>query len=52
MYGVLSSVPVFLFWIYINWVIVLGGAVLISMLDGRHEVNLSDGKQAQHSRHL
>jgi len=45
MYGVLSSVPVFLFWIYINWVIVLGGAVLISMLDGRHEVNLSDGNK-------
>lgn len=32
-YGVLRSLPAFLFWIYINWVIVLGGIVLVSILE-------------------
>jgi len=32
-YGVLKSLPAFLFWIYINWVIVLGGIVLVSLME-------------------
>ncbi len=38
-YGVISALPIFLMWIYINWVIVLGGIVLISVINssGREE---------------
>lgn len=32
-YGVVSSFPIFLFWIYANWIIVLSGTVLLSMLN-------------------
>jgi membrane protein len=32
-YGVLMSLPAFLFWIYVNWVIVLSGIVLVSILE-------------------
>lgn len=34
-YGVLAALPVFLLWIYLNWVVILGGIVLVSVLDGR-----------------
>lgn len=32
-YGVIAALPVFLMWLYINWVIILGGIVLISVLE-------------------
>lgn len=32
-YGVLAALPVFLMWIYLNWVIILGGIVLVSVID-------------------
>jgi membrane protein len=32
-YGVLKSLPVFLFWIYVNWVVILGGMVLVAILE-------------------
>lgn len=32
-YGVFSALPIFLLWIYINWIIVLGGVVLVSVID-------------------
>lgn len=32
-YGVLKSLPIFLLWIYLNWVIVLGGMVLVTVLE-------------------
>ncbi len=32
-YGVLKSLPAFLFWIYINWVIILAGIVLVAILE-------------------
>ncbi|MCB5263670.1 MAG: YihY family inner membrane protein [Candidatus Cloacimonadaceae bacterium] len=32
-YGVLAALPIFLFWIYINWMIILGGIVLVSVID-------------------
>jgi len=34
-YGVLAALPIFLFWIYINWLIILGGIVLVSIIDNR-----------------
>lgn len=36
-FGVVSFIPIFLFWIYANWVIILGGVVLVAILDGREE---------------
>lgn len=32
-YGVIAALPIFLFWIYINWAIILGGIVLVSVID-------------------
>lgn len=32
-YGVLRSLPAFLFWVYVNWIIVLGGIILVSILE-------------------
>jgi membrane protein len=32
-YGVLKSIPIFLLWIYVNWIIILGGIVLVSILE-------------------
>lgn len=32
-YGVLAALPIFLMWIYINWIIILGGIVLVSVID-------------------
>ncbi len=34
-YGVLAAVPIFLLWIYVNWLIILGGIVLVSVIDVR-----------------
>jgi membrane protein len=34
-YGVLAALPIFLMWIYINWVIILGGIVLVSVIDSK-----------------
>ncbi|HNQ44166.1 MAG TPA: YihY family inner membrane protein [Candidatus Cloacimonadota bacterium] len=34
-YGVIAALPIFLFWIYVNWVIILGGIVLISVIDSQ-----------------
>ncbi len=36
LYGVLASFPIFLFWIYLNWIIVLGGVIIISILEKRY----------------
>ncbi|MFO7660124.1 MAG: YihY/virulence factor BrkB family protein [Candidatus Cloacimonadaceae bacterium] len=33
MYGVVKSLPIFLFWIYLNWVIILSGMVLVAILE-------------------
>lgn len=39
-YGVIASLPIFLFWIYINWIIILSGIVLVSVIDshGNEEI--------------
>lgn len=34
-YGVIAALPIFLTWIYVNWVIILGGIVLVSVLENR-----------------
>lgn len=36
-YGVLKSLPIFLFWIYFNWVIILGGMVLVTILEHKEK---------------
>ncbi|MDY6915988.1 MAG: YhjD/YihY/BrkB family envelope integrity protein [Candidatus Cloacimonadota bacterium] len=35
-FGVLSFVPIFLFWIYTNWIIILSGVVIVSILENRY----------------
>jgi membrane protein len=37
-YGVMSALPIFLMWVYFNWVIIMGGIVLVSVLDKKGEV--------------
>lgn len=46
-FGVLASVPIFLFWIYANWIIILGGVIIVSILEKRHIKNLTDRKDKQ-----
>ncbi len=44
-FGVLATVPVFLFWIFANWIIILSGLIIVSILENRHiktEVQKSD----------
>ena len=36
-YGVLKSLPIFLFWIYLNWVIILAGMVLVTVLEHKEK---------------
>lgn len=33
-YGAFATIPIFLVWLYVSWVVVLGGAVLTAMLPG------------------
>ncbi|MDD4309879.1 MAG: YihY/virulence factor BrkB family protein [Candidatus Cloacimonetes bacterium] len=46
-YGVMAALPIFLMWIYINWVIILGGVVLVSIIDnmGKKEIAGTTPKQ-------
>ena len=36
LWGVLASLPIFLFWIYSTWVIMLSGITIVSILENRH----------------
>ncbi|MDP8200631.1 MAG: YhjD/YihY/BrkB family envelope integrity protein [Candidatus Tenebribacter burtonii] len=36
-FGVLGAIPIFLIWIYTNWIIMLSGVIIVSILEGRHE---------------
>lgn len=45
-YGVLKSLPAFLLWIYINWIIVLAGIVLVSVLE--HKDLAVENKKNKH----
>ncbi len=46
-FGVLASVPIFLFWIYANWIIILSGVIIVSILEKRHIKNLAERKDKQ-----
>jgi membrane protein len=35
-FGVLAFVPIFLFWIYTNWIVILSGVIIVSILEKRH----------------
>ncbi len=35
-YGVLASIPIFMLWIYINWIIILSGVIVVSILEKRY----------------
>ena len=41
-WGVLASIPIFLFWIYSTWVIMLSGITIVSILENRHIPNISE----------
>jgi len=44
-YGVLKSLPIFLFWIYLNWVIILAGMVLVTVLEQKEKaLDITDKK--------
>jgi YihY family inner membrane protein len=36
-FGMLSFIPIYLFWIYANWIIILSGVILVAILDNRIE---------------
>jgi len=35
-YGVMSSIPIFLMWVYFNWTIVLSGIIILAIIENRH----------------
>jgi membrane protein len=37
LYGIISSFPIFLFWIYLNWIFVLSGVIIIAILNDFHK---------------
>lgn len=47
-YGVLAALPIFLFWIYVNWIIILSGVVLVSILDERIRRELTQKENEQY----
>ena len=42
-FGYFASIPIFFFWIYANWIIMLCGVIIVSILEGKH--NLGEIKQ-------
>lgn len=47
-YGVLAALPIFLFWIYVNWIIILSGVVLVSLLDEQIRRDLGQKENEQY----
>jgi membrane protein len=37
-FGVLASIPILLFWIYANWIIIFSGVIFVSILENRHHI--------------
>ncbi len=37
LYGIISSFPIFLFWIYLNWIFILSGVIIIALLNDFHK---------------
>lgn len=46
-YGVMAVLPIFLMWIYLNWVIILAGVVLVSMIESKGNLSLLDREPQQ-----
>jgi len=44
-FGYFASIPIFLFWIYANWIIILCGVIIVSILEGRHLLNDDSEKE-------
>jgi len=46
-FGVLASIPVFLFWIYANWIIILSGVIIVAILENRYlkPSNIEEARQ-------
>ncbi|MEF3695458.1 MAG: YihY family inner membrane protein [Candidatus Cloacimonadota bacterium] len=40
-YGYLSILPITLLWIYLNWVVIIGGIVLVSVLDQGNKLSVA-----------
>ena len=40
MYGVLAALPIFLMWIYVNWVIILSGIIMVSAIENKDDLTL------------
>jgi uncharacterized BrkB/YihY/UPF0761 family membrane protein len=40
-YGLLSVLPITLLWIYVNWVVIIGGIVLVSVLDQGNKLSVA-----------
>lgn len=43
-YGTLSALPIFLLWIYVNWLIILGGIVMVAVFEKRKHGDLEPGQ--------
>ena len=35
-YGIISSFPIFLIWIYLNWIFILSGVIIMAILNGQY----------------
>ncbi len=46
-FGYFASIPIFLFWIYANWIIMLCGVIIVSILEERHHINEIPKKDMQ-----
>jgi len=45
-FGVLATIPIFLFWIYTNWIIILSGVIIVSIMENRHIKPSTNSKDA------
>ena len=41
-YGTLATIPIFLIWIYLSWLVVLIGAVVVALLPDRDKVTIAE----------
>jgi membrane protein len=46
-YGALSALPILLLWIYMNWVIILGGIVMVAVFESRKRPDLAQEKPSK-----
>ncbi len=43
-YGTLSALPIFLLWIYLNWLIVLSGIVMVAVFEDKNSANNNESQ--------